>query len=349
MLFTLAGLSLLLFTSNTWGVDKVEITGLDPGADQKPKKEKEETYSGFGPLDSRNNTPLQLMFLNFAPDRAKVLPHRQMEVKLNEVYGNVSLRGNSEHWRSRMDMEVSRAAFQVRVGLWDLFELGIEVPYIYQWHGTLDSTINGFHRAFGLPSRDRFHFRDNHYSFFMVKDRETYVMGNDHNNGLGDIVLDVKIQLLKEEKYLPAVSLKPALKVPSGDASKIMGNGKADGGLCLLLEKNYKPFHLYVNIGVVFTGQNSRGANVKTHEIYHALAGVEYSLTKDLGLNLQVVMNSSPLRHTRVRFLNNPGVEIDFGFRYRIYKNVILQLAMIQDLTTGAPDVSLIGGVKFTF
>jgi hypothetical protein len=347
LILTATVICLLLFSGPSWGIDEGELAGVE--LKKEKEKKEEETYLGFGPLDTRNNFPLQLQFLNFAPDRAVVLPHKQVEVKFDGVYSNIAVTEASEHWKAHMDMEVWRAAFQMRMGLWNCLELGIEIPYIYQWHGTLDKAIDGFHQAFGLPRRDPHRYRNNVYRFHVSKDGDVYLWGQDHNNSLGDIVLDSKIQLIKEDKYIPAVSVKTAIKIPTADNSSMLGSGKTDGGLSLLTEKTHNQLHIYLNLGVVFTGQNSRKANVTTHEIYHFMGGLEYSFTNNFSFNLQVVMNSSPLRNTGINFLDNPGWEIDFGFKYKIYKDTVIQLGMIQDLTTGAPDVSIFGGIKVTF
>ena len=55
--------------------------------------------------------------------------------------------------------------------------------------------------------------------------------------GLGDTTLMSKYQLLTEGAAMPAVSLRGAVKLPTGDQSDFFGSGSPDFGLGLAVEK----------------------------------------------------------------------------------------------------------------
>ncbi len=69
--------------------------------------------------------------------------------------------------------------------------------------------------------------------------------GGPRNYGLGDMEFGVKYRFIQETDYLPMVGIFPLLEIPSGDADRGLGNGRAWWKLPLWLQKSWGPWTTY--------------------------------------------------------------------------------------------------------
>lgn len=74
--------------------------------------------------------------------------------------------------------------------------------------------------------------------------------GNAH--GLGDIELGVKYRFVHESGNMPQMAIYPTVELPTGDANKGLGNGRAWGLFPLWLQKSWGPWTTYGGGGAAF-------------------------------------------------------------------------------------------------
>jgi hypothetical protein len=63
--------------------------------------------------------------------------------------------------------------------------------------------------------------------------------------GLGDMEFGFKYRFIQETDYRPMVAVFPLLEIPTGDANRGLGNGRAWGKLPLWLQKSWGPWTTY--------------------------------------------------------------------------------------------------------
>lgn len=63
--------------------------------------------------------------------------------------------------------------------------------------------------------------------------------------GLGDMEFGLKYRFIQETDYRPMVGVFPLLEIPTGDANRGLGNGRAWGKLPLWLQKSWGPWTTY--------------------------------------------------------------------------------------------------------
>jgi hypothetical protein len=63
--------------------------------------------------------------------------------------------------------------------------------------------------------------------------------------GLGDMELGLKYRFIQETDSQPMVGVFPMLEIPTGDADRGLGNGKAWGKLPVWLQKSWEPWTTY--------------------------------------------------------------------------------------------------------
>ena len=186
----------------------------------------------YGPLRLVNQQPVQLLFLQPFPDRAYVTPFRHVEVDLNVAVTN-TLVGDQQDFTVNLDLEMVRTVIALRYGVYPNFEVGLSLPIIYTYGGILDDFIHGVERLF-TPGQER-PLRKNQvvgaFTSQVSRGNRVFIQGQDDALGIGDIVLQAKAHLLHEQAWFPAVSLRAAVKFPSGDADRAFGSGEFDGSV----------------------------------------------------------------------------------------------------------------------
>jgi hypothetical protein len=116
--------------------------------------------------------------------------------------------------------------------------------------------------------------------------------------GPGDLLLGVKWRVFNDERAQVQLSVYPQLLVPTGDASRGLGEGRAAFVLPLLAQRNWDKWTIYGNVG--FWWQSAH----ESRNYFYAGAVIEREITDRLELGLELFGNSPKER----------GAQSDVGF-----------------------------------
>ena len=285
----------------------------------------------YGPLRLVNQQPVQLLFLQPFPDRAEVTPFRRFDVDLNVALTN-TLVGDQKDFTVNLDLEMVRTVLALRYGVYPNFDVGIALPIIYTYGGILDPFILGVERLL-TPGRER-PLRKKQiagaFTYQVSRGDRVFIQGQDDALGIGDIVLQAKAQLLHEQEWFPAVSLRAAVKFPSGDADRAFGSGEIDGSVGVLLQKTLWRFTFYVNADVTFPGQAFDDVGVSLHPFFLGLFAIEFRVSRPVSLVLQLRGDTRPF-HDTIAILDKRILETDLGVNWAISRHLVLQAGLAED------------------
>ncbi|HEY5603039.1 MAG TPA: DUF3187 family protein [Gammaproteobacteria bacterium] len=133
---------------------------------------------------------------------------------------------SSSNEQLMFDGETTRALLSLKTGVGRDMELEIQLPYIAHAGGFLDSTIIHWHDLFSLPQNGRDQAPQNQLEYFYQKNGVVVLDFQEPAGGMGDAQVIVGVQLNK--RWLPNqnhLSLKAAIKFPTGDAAQLTGSG----------------------------------------------------------------------------------------------------------------------------
>ena len=286
---------------------------------------------GFGPFPVRNFQPLQHLVLSLPGDRANVVKSGTLDVQLElaetaSIYNEYSPQGNVI-----VKFETLRSGLFLRYGATDRLELGLEVPVLYRYQGFMNGAITATERATtGLnPGRDA--LKNTNFVFNVTRNGQTIMSGGPGAMGLGDTTLMSKYQLLTEGAATPAVSLRGAVKLPTGDQSVFFGSGSPDFGLGLAVEKLVAGrWILYGNVtGVVPTGTI---AGLGLRPTLSGLVVIEYLWSKNLSITAHFDFYTSPFSGTNSAVLDHGVTESVLGFSYRVAPHFLWQVYAVENL-----------------
>ena len=306
---------------------------------------------GFGPFPVRNFQPIQQLVLSMPGDRAAVLKKGVLDVRLELAETASIFRDESPQASVTMKFETLRSGLFLRYGATERWEFAVEVPVLYRYRGFGDGAIKVVERATTGLSPARSALGQSGYQFNISRGGQTVASGREGAVGLGDSTVMSKYQLLSESASMPALSIRTALKLPTGDEGQFFGSGSPDVGFGLAAEKGFGGrWVVYGNLnGVVPTG---RVAGMSLQPTISGLVAVEYLWSENLSFTAQFDYYSTPFHGTGTRTLDKGVTESAVGFSYRLTQHLLWQGYGIEnlDLITGsAADFTLSTMLTYRF
>lgn len=315
---------------------------------------------GSGPVPIRNQMPLYLFYLQMEPDRASVTERGKLNIDAGYTVSNITVSSftpATSLYNINIDAEVSRMTLDLRYGLSEQLEAGLEVPYLSLSRGYLDNFVESFEDGIGARTpRSRERQGSYNYNYSFIYNNQGLIDKKHSSEGMGDIVLKVKYQVLKENEYsyMPDISLRSAVKFPTGRKKDLIGSGEFDYGLGITADKSFfNRIRVYSGLNVIFIQKPSFfDAIGLKKEMFSGMTGLEYFFTNRFSVITQVTGNSSPYPSSETNVLDNSGLEICFGANYRFKEkeNMSWRFAFTENmLSASSPDVSFDTGFNAEF
>lgn len=306
---------------------------------------------GFGPFPVRNFQPLHQLVLGMPGDRATVLRPGALDLRVELANTANIFSDNAPQTSVTMKFESIRSGLFLRYGVTERLELAVEVPVLNRYRGIMDGMITAVERATTGLAPDRRALEGVGYAYHVTSGGRTVINAREGVVGLGDASVMGKFQVLTETALLPALSLRAALKLPTGDEPHLLGSGSPDYGFGVALEKHVaKDWMVYANLnGVIPTG---RIAGYGLQPVVSGLIAVEYLWSENFSIVGHFDYYSSPLYGTGTHVFDKGVTEGVLGFSYRLRPQVLWQVYAVENLdfiVGSAADFTLSTVVTFHF
>ncbi|MCX5687137.1 MAG: DUF3187 family protein [Candidatus Omnitrophica bacterium] len=313
-----------------------------------------------GPIPIRNQMPLYLIYLQMEPDKASVVEQGKFYINTDYTVSNVTVScftPASSLYKIDIDAEISRFTLDLKYGICENAEVGLEVPYLSLSRGYLDGFVEGFEDTVGATTpRSRARQGSYNFNYSFIYNSQDLIKRTNASNGLGDVVLKAKYQILEENRYSfwPNVSLRAAVKLPTGEKRSLLGSGELDYGLSLLLDKAFsKKITVYAEYNFVIIEKPDFFSVLDLKQnIVSGIIGLEYLLTQRFSLVMQATGNTTPYPDSGTNALDEDAFDVGLGFNYfwKEKQNVSWHFAFTENINSAAsPDVSLNMGWKIGF
>jgi hypothetical protein len=307
--------------------------GVPPALRPAPAFPGSPAILGKGPLPIRNQSPVQLLFLQLAPEGARPVPREVWEVRADLVETNtlVAEGPSPAGFAGVLNFEQTRLNVTVRRGLWPGGEGGIELPFVYGWGGILDSFIDAFEHLIDMRRDLR---RDevsvggqNRYRYSITRNGGAFLQGESGDWDIGDLALTAKHALWEEPDA--SLALRAGVKLPTGRPSRATGSGDVDLALGIAGDLRRPPLAAYANLSGTLPLGRFRGESV--NPIVSGLLGLEVALTETSAFLVQVEGISAPFSGTGLAFLDDPIFQFQVGLRFLLRPNLLLDVGIIED------------------
>lgn len=247
-----------------------------------------------------------------------------------------------------IDGETARAAIKYRRGLGSRWEMGIELPYVSHQSGGLDSVIDEWHSAFGLPDGAR-DDRPRDLIEFRYLDLNGPVVDFRRNaHGVGDLRLLGAYEIWQTSQS--RMALRFGVKLPTGDSDDWLGSGATDVSIgvvgdhqALWQSERWSGFY---RAYATFLGEPDQLADRYEEWVWQLSGGLTYRLSDRVALDVQGLLRSA-LYDVEVAAIGEPAVLLTFGARVQLSDRWELVLGVGEDVKVeSVPDVTFQLGLR---
>jgi hypothetical protein len=286
------------------------------------------------PLHVRNLNPLVSIF--GLPAWDTVAPGSRLETRAEIAsHYRLSARGTD---RLILDGETDRTTLSFAHGFDGGWSLGAELPYYHVSGGFLDSTIDAWHSAFGLPDGGR-DLRPHDQLLFEIGRGGTDFFVLDHaRSGIGDVQLKFAKAIGDERRFVVQV----AAKLATGDATMLSGSGSTDASITLLrsqpLTVRKRPAGYYWGVGVVLAGTPDGIGFENNRWVYTGILGGSLRPWPKFGLKAQLDFHGA-FFDTPLGEFGKTASLFTFGAWHPLGRHGTLDFSILEDTRVGtAPD-----------
>jgi hypothetical protein len=282
----------------------------------------------YGPLRLVNQQPLQLLFLQPFPDVVSLVNPGHALVHLNTALSNTLLQQNRDYV-AELDLEMLRTVIDLRYGLLSNVEIGLELPLLFTYSGILDDFIEGTEGFFGRKRRQRRDENQGQFAYQVLRGDRPFIRGRDNAVGIGDVVWKLKVRVWRERAWRPGLSLRAAVKFPTGSTSRAFGSGEVDGSVGFLLQQSFGRFTLYLNGDVTFPGEAFDPVSLQP--FFAGIAAVEYRIARPVSVVAQFRGDTRPF-HDTIPILDKRLLEVILGLNWALTHRIRLQAGLSEDV-----------------
>jgi hypothetical protein len=306
-----------------------------------------EDFIGYGPIPVRNYQPVQLIFLNLPFERARVLRPGEFAIYLESAEIN-EVATNQDDINAVLKFETNRTVLGGSIGLGHALEIGFGVPFISRFGGFLDPFINAVEDVFQTSNPERHEFPDNTYAGFQIRRGDVVLFdGPNQEFEFGDMWVEAKYEVWHSPRT-PIVSLRGAIKAPTGRPGGVFGSGKPDFGVGLAAEHHLLSWLVtYGNLNLIYPLGPITPGRLTLNPILTEGVGAEARVWRQLSFALQQETYTSPF-HTGTRLLDGTVVELTLGSTVA-WDRFLFQLGVVDNISpvVAAADFTLLGRVTY--
>lgn len=285
------------------------------------------------PVPTRNFAPLQLIFLNPPFEQAATLPPGDLALLTSTAESNI-IATHQGSIDATLKFEQNTTNFGVRYGLFEGWEVGMDLPFISRYGGFMDPIINWVESAFGAQNPERKLFPDNTFGGYDVERAGTTLFhGGEVTFQPGDLVFSVKHQFELPSDW-PRLSVRGNIKAPTGNPDEVLGSGKPDFGIGGAAD--YQPWSrlmLYANLNLVYPVGPITAGDLTLNPIFTQSFAAHLAITQRWSALFHQAVYTSPYHGTHASLLDGTVVELGLGLAFAWSERFGMQLLGIQNMS----------------
>lgn len=307
------------------------------------------------PFATHNQSPLIQIFGLPAIGDSTVLNQAQKQVGLSLDLASNYTSNSANGENIVLDGESLRVNLRGQYGLGKGLEIGVEIPFVVIGGGFLDDFIIKYHDTFGFPQGGRDIAPRNRLLYLYRKDNIDRLRLENSSTGIGDISFTGAWQFYKGQgDSTSAVSLRAAVKLPTGDSDQLHGSGSTDLALWLSAGSAFPlsvgHFVVYGAAGLLGMTEGKILTDQQQNLVGFGSLGIGWDPFPRLALKIQADAHTPFYRESGLREVDAYSVQLTIGGTVALDTKTSLDIGVSEDLiVTTAPDVVFHLALRRTF
>ena len=245
-----------------------------------------------------------------------------------------------------LDGEATQLSYNLRYGWVERWEVGLFVPFLVQGGGILDPVIQDWHRLWGLPNGGRQYSPNDRYLYRYMRDGQTLVDVSRSTASFGDT------QLTSGYQVADHFAARAMLKLPTGSASNLSGNGTVGGAVWLdgglPLKGAFRWLTFYASLGYSLNGRGDILPRQQNKALPFGGAGFRIGFSERWEARLQMYFNAPAYRDSGLSPLSHIAVPLTATASYRLAPKTTVSFGFQEKaIFLASPDFGLHIGMAF--
>lgn len=290
------------------------------------------------PFLSRNQSPFSLIYGLPLPTSAQLLETDQSRwISSLNISNTINAQSDGNN-NLLIDVETWQLNFLYDYSFKNNWMVRFQLPYIVHSGGFLDSAIDSYHQAFGLPEDIRPEVTHDQIDIQYNQNNALLLDINNQQESIGDISVQLAWQAHESEQSSTSYWL--SLKLPTGDDKKLTGSGATDIAAWAAMDYRLNDTRwLYGQGGLLYMSDGDVLQSIQNNWALFANTGIKFQPWDKVDLKAQLDMHSA-LYDSDIEFLSHV-IQLTFGGSYHLNNNHKIDFAIAEDIKNGAsPDVN---------
>ena len=308
------------------------------------------------PFRTSNQSPLVQIFGLPAESSAVVTQAGHVTASLTQDIASEYTVGQTRNEQITLDGESYRWTLSARYGIDDRFEAGIDIPYVMYGGGFLDGFIVDWHSSFNLPQGGRDSAPRNRISYSYTKDGVRKLDMRHAGSGVGDIVLNAGMKLYDagDAGGHDHLTLRTALKLPSGESSSLRGSGSTDFSFSVCGSMNnfteWGSLGLFGSAGAMAMTKGDVLPDQQNNLVGFGTLGLGWGVAEWASFKLQLNAHTALYHGSGLDELSHNTLMLVVGGALKLPAGYLLDIGVSEDVAVAtAPDVAFHLGLQKQF
>ena len=293
------------------------------------------------------------MFLQLPFEAPGTTSHGALSAGVGLLNANSIIQATSPALDVDVHLETAQLTTIVRYGVSSRVELQLAIPVVIASSGFLDGPINAVEGMFHARNPLRLK-PDANRTRFSVQRAALAAPGNDPpaaslnmtgtGAGIGDVWAGAKVLVSEQAGGWPALAVRGALKVPTGQTP--YGSGEVDLGASLLAGWWFRPVGIWIQLDAAFPTGNLSGVPIATRPYQTVQVATAWEVLDGFSLHAQASAHTSPLGGTGLDELDLPTFYVLLGSRVALTRSLDLTAGLVENVLSpgrGADFTVLLG------
>lgn len=287
----------------------------------------------------RNHNPFLQIYGLPAFQSASLVETGRLDYRVSLDLASNADAGDNDVENFVIDGESYFLTLSLRRRMSDWLELGVDVPYVSHSDGFMDNMIESWHDAFGMSNTKR-KGPGNQLRFLYERDGQALYELTSPESGFGDIQLTAAVPLREAAGAGPAVTIRSSLKLPTGDADKLLGSGGTDLSLGLYIAdtRSFRDRSLGISgfAGVLLLGDGDVLPALQRDTVAFGGVSATWQATERFALAAQLYAQGAYF-DSEVEELGGSTIQLAVGAEYRTReRGMLLRIAVVEDVWANA-------------
>jgi len=288
----------------------------------------------------RNQNPF-LQIFGLPPFQSAALSaNRGLEYTISLDLANHADAGDSAVENFVIDGESYFLTLSLRRRMTTWLQLGADLPLVAHAKGFMDGSIESWHDAFGMSNSKRLG-PDNRLRFLYERDGAALYELSSPASGIGDIQLNAAVPVREAtDNDGRAVTVRAALKLPTGDENELLGSGAADFSIGLyasdartLLKRD---LGLSGFAGVLLLGEGDVLPALQRSTVPFGGVAATWQATERFAISTQLYVQGAYF-DSALEGLGGNSVQLTVGGDYHLQRSgLTLKFAVVEDVSANA-------------